>query len=544
MTIDAPELSAARSGAGGSPRTRNSLWGRDVGGRLPLPLVGLALLAGLARLPYLLTPMMPDEGGFLMVAHQWGHGSSLYGNYWVDRPPLLIGLFWVADQLGRVVGPLAGLRLVGVVAVSVTVLAVGVAALRVAGRRAALWSGGTAAVLLVTPLVGATAVNGELLATPFIAAGVAFTTVALTASSTRRAVWAAALAGAAGVAAVLVKQNMVDVFVFAAVAVVLAGWRKAASTGVVRLVLAAGAGAVAALVVLLGLAASLGTMPGAVLFAMYPFRVRAAGVMGHAGVNDRVNRLSSIAFNELISGGLVVLVVLAVALVLRRFGSRPLAWAVSVATVLLGAYGVFSVLAGGSYWTHYLVQLIVPTALATGLLVSALPRLGAVLGTLVVLVGVVTWGLGLVGSTGAPGPVIGDAIGASAKPGDTMVSLLGDADILETAGLTSPYTYLWSLPARTLDPHLHRLTRVLSGPKAPTWIAVRNAATQKKLDQEGTGAVMRAHYHQVAVMCGHTIYLRNGVRRPPLARPSTCTRPLTIVSPVDLSFSVLHPSKR
>jgi len=36
-----------------------------------------------------------------MVARQWqGGGSSLYGDQWVDRPPLLLLIFKAADGLG------------------------------------------------------------------------------------------------------------------------------------------------------------------------------------------------------------------------------------------------------------------------------------------------------------------------------------------------------------------------------------------------------------------------------------------------------------
>ena len=65
-------------------------------GRLAqVPVVPIAVGAvALSRLLFLARPATPDEGGFLMVASQWHvGGTSLYGDYWVDRPPLLIGIF-------------------------------------------------------------------------------------------------------------------------------------------------------------------------------------------------------------------------------------------------------------------------------------------------------------------------------------------------------------------------------------------------------------------------------------------------------------------
>ena len=78
----------------------------------------LVLLALIACLPFINRPAGPDESGFLLVASQWRPGHSLYGNYWVDRPPLLLLIFDLASHLGGVVG----LRLIGLIGVVVTVL--------------------------------------------------------------------------------------------------------------------------------------------------------------------------------------------------------------------------------------------------------------------------------------------------------------------------------------------------------------------------------------------------------------------------------------
>ena len=82
----------------------------------------LAVLAGAVCLPFAGRPLSPDEGGLLILGGQWSDGSSLYGDYFVDRPPLLIALFSLADALG---GTPWALRLLGVVAVVTTVLVAG-----------------------------------------------------------------------------------------------------------------------------------------------------------------------------------------------------------------------------------------------------------------------------------------------------------------------------------------------------------------------------------------------------------------------------------
>src|SRR5690349_2832509 len=125
----------------------------------------LAALAALAGVPFLDRPLSPDEGGFLLVASQWHPGPSLYGHYWVDRPPLLVTLFDLADHLGGA----TGLRLIGLGVVMSSVLLASVLTNLAAGRRT-LTPAVVAAVFISTPLFGAE-VDGELLSVPFVLLG-------------------------------------------------------------------------------------------------------------------------------------------------------------------------------------------------------------------------------------------------------------------------------------------------------------------------------------------------------------------------------------
>ena len=80
--------------------------------------------------------------------------------------------------------------------------------------------------------------------------------------------------------------------------------------------------------------------------------------------------------------------------------------------------------------------------------------------------------------------------------------------------MPSPYPQLWSLPMRTLDPHLTRLRAVLAGPRAPTWVVVWSHLNAWHIDAHGlTRLVLATHYRKVADACGHPIYLHDGVRR-------------------------------
>ena len=87
--------------------------------RRVIPVVPIATAAVVALRMFLVArPPSPDEAGVLMVASQWHvGGTSLYGNYWVDRPPLLIALFRLADLAGG----LTALRILGAHAAAATV---------------------------------------------------------------------------------------------------------------------------------------------------------------------------------------------------------------------------------------------------------------------------------------------------------------------------------------------------------------------------------------------------------------------------------------
>ena len=175
---------------------------------------------------------------------------------------------------------------------------------------------------------------------------------------------------------------------------------------------------------------------------------------------------------------------------------------------------------------HYLVQLIVPTALGAGLLAARAPRLGHGLAAAALSVALGTWFLGLTYRIHEPGPAIGAAIGKVSRPGDTVVSALGDPDIVVGTGLTSPYPYLWSLPARTLDPGFTKLEALLQSRLAPTWLVVRGRMTLTTLLASAPGPSIRNRYHLVSSLCGRDIYLRDDAQRGAPAPVADCSRPL------------------
>jgi hypothetical protein len=83
----------------------------------------------------------------------------------------------------------------------------------------------------------------------------------------------------------------------------------------------------------------------------------------------------------------------------------------------------------------------------------------------------------------------------------------GHANVLLPAGLSSPYPYLWSLPARVRDPNLKLLISTVEGPRAPTWIVEWNSFDSWGLDADRRLAqAVFENYHMVAVVAGHNVY--------------------------------------
>lgn len=476
------------------------------------------MLVVLARLPFLARPLSRDEAGFLLLARDWlsptsTAADSLYGQYWVDRPPGLLFLFRLGDLLGGTVG----LRVLGAIAAALVVLFAARAARSVAGPRAYAATAVVAAVLLACPLNGTSIVDGELLAAPFVAGALWAWCSVREQGSVPRSLLAGCLAGAAAAAAVLVKQNTIDAFVVIAVIELVRGLRlsRARLAGWAGLV--AGAGLMTSVV--LAVTVAHGTTLSGLYDAMLPFRIEARGVaVDSAGTARRAQALALYA----VIGGLVPFVVYA-AWRLRRLPHR----AVVLGLTVVLAYDVVSVLFGGGYWSHYLVQPIVPVSLLVGLAVapdqsepaadegrwSWLRPWVVIAAGVAVIAASVNVGL-LAKAPRAPGVAIGAAIARAAEPGDTIVTLYGDPSIVEAAGLASPYPYLWSLPIRVRDPHLRLVKETLTGPEAPTWIVVTRRVGVWNTDPTDLERVLRDHYQWMRSACGMKIFLRADVERP------------------------------
>lgn len=487
------------------------------------------MLAAAAWLPFLRAPLTSDESGFLLLAEHWHPGTSLYGDYWVDRPPLLLWLFSLAGHLGPTSVSVAGVTAPGVKLLAAAASGVAVILTAVLARLVApdAWGARGAAVvltvaLLSTRLFGMPEADGEVLAVPFVLLGLVGLVVALRRPWGRCAVMYAAGAGASAMAAALVKQNVIDVFVFAIVLAVLSRGRV---PRLAERIAAFAAGAAAALVVTVGAAWTRGTSPVGLWDAIVVFRVRASVVIGASASVETRQRVTDLAIAFLASGGAVVLVVAATAVVARVVQARAaeargprmqatadqpamrtpgMAWPV----LAICAWELLGVAAGGSYWRHYLTGVL--PGLVTMVAIARPGRWHKRVLTLAVAytaaASLVVW----VHQVASPRAVSPDAqvmsyLRQHAAPTDGVVVGFGHADIVAGSGLPSPYEYLWSLPARVRGPHLIQMRNVMAGPSAPRWIVVAGdsldswgldaASAQRYLERHYTAQVAYGDWH-------------------------------------------------
>jgi len=189
----------------------------------PRAVVGLAMVAAvLGRVPSLQSPLRPDEAGFLLVARAWRpEPGSMFGTYWVDRPPPIIALYKLSDWLG---GPYF-IRVVAALAAALFVLAAAGTARRlgeyVGARdvdRIGAWVAVATAALTSHAAIDPVAAKGEILGLPVVMASCWFAINALMRRSSLHAVAAGALA----VLAIGLKQNLFGGLVFGGVLLVAA----------------------------------------------------------------------------------------------------------------------------------------------------------------------------------------------------------------------------------------------------------------------------------------------------------------------------------
>jgi hypothetical protein len=457
----------------------------------------------LGWLPFARRALSPDEAGYLIVGGQWGHGSSLYGDYWVDRPPALIAIFQAADALGGMVP----LRVFGALAAALTVILAGVLGRLAAPERrsAPLLTAGTAAVCVATPLFGGSVVNGELLGLPFVVGGMAAYVASAATRSARHSLILSVTAGAAGAIALLVKQSLVDVIVLALVLALTSRAARRCLPGFV-------AGALVATALVVAAAWARGTAPTDLWDAVVTFRLDAARELADDGGNAPA-RLGAL-LGALAASGLPLVVV---AFTWKGRGLPSVQGPWTAPDLRLAAYVVLSLellvaLLGGSYWLHYLMGLAPGAVLVAAAFAQRPTPVTRSIGGALALAGLstaVTLGWVAAHPIDRPEEQAIAYLEGHADRGDTAVVVLGAANVMRDADLHASYPYLWSLPARVRDADLSTLDGLLRGPDKPRWVIVAYRSLDDwHLDFTKAQAVLDADYDQVDEAGKFTIYRR------------------------------------
>ena len=469
-------------------------------------LVVAVLVSSALRLPGLMATRSSDEAGFLLVARSWApNADSLYGPYWVDRPPVLLAAFRWSDALFGALGP----RLLALVLAAVLVVAVHLLAVRLTSPGVARVATVVTVALLANPSLSAWTSKGEVLGTPLVVLSWLLLVRALDSGSSR----AALVAGVCAMTACGFKQSLVGGLVFATVLLGASLLSDRLPPG--RVLRVGGRFAVGAALPIVACVAWLAVSPATIASGWYQvvgFRADASAVLAASDSRAPVERGHDLLWLFVLCG-MAPLVALGVASVRRWFARWP---ALSLAILATTFVDLVGVVVSGSYWHAYLVPLIPDVALLAALAASCAPpfhsltRFVAALTLIATATAYVGFAKDRLVSPAPSGPwQVGHAISQVSGRDDTIVSLYGNAELVEASGLPSPYQHLWSLPMRTLDPDQDELREVLSGPRGPTWVVAVLPLNSWHIDDgRRLRDLLMSNYRLITPRCGPLLWVR------------------------------------
>ncbi len=487
-----------------------------------LPL--LCLVVVVVRATYVARPLRNDEGGYLLAARQWHTGGEfLYGDYFVDRPPLLMLIFKVAsltewDQ---------AIRVLAIPFVLLFVLAGWRAGSLLAGPAGGRWAAVVAAGIMCSPALATEQADGELFGAALVMAAIALSHTAWNADSpSRRLAWGAA-AGAVATAAPLIKQSLLEGLLLLVGLVVYGCWGRGGAGR--RRALHVGAAALLGALVPCALAGlwltAAGIRPAHAWHDLVASRGTAFDVIWSTSPDDSLRRAGLLLVLGLITGLLPVVITWLLA---ARRGPGREAAGVRMITPLV-VFGIVGIASGGAYWPPYLLQLAPAAVLAAGALAPSVSVPGARMRGFSRLVGtaalVGTLASGVIYATvpsAWSSQRIGEWLADSKGASDTGFVAYGLPSVLEAADMPSPYPHLWSAAMRTLDPDQTRLRATLAGPEAPAWIVQVTGLNAWGIDADSRlRDLIHQRYRIVAEICGRPVWLRQDLTRE-LAPPPPC----------------------
>jgi hypothetical protein len=177
------------------------------------------------------------------------------------------------------------------------------------------------------------------------------------------------------------------------------------------------------------------------------------------------------------------------------------------------------VLGGGSYWPHYLIELVPVScvAAATGIAGRRRTTRIAIVGACAAVALIAVAG-GVVHHAIHPPHqrelAVARYVRSHARPGDTQYVMYARANVDYYAGLRTPYPYAWSLMVRAVPGARAQLQRLLSSGRRPTWVVQWQDDDRWGLDPgDRTDRLLARGYRLAATVRGHGVYLRSDRRR-------------------------------
>lgn len=376
-----------------------------------------------------------------------------------------------------------------------------------------IWAGVIAAILGSSVALGSVFTPAELLAVLPSATSVL---LLLLARRAPRQHLLLVLAGLLAAAALLVKQSFGDAIaagvVFLVAGALLDGGDRRRWVGLAGAYLAGVALAV------LGMEAwevLSGVPDGATTFALLGFRLEGLSALaGSAG--GLPGRFADRLALPMVGSGLGLVFLWALVGLRTLSARRDL-------QLIIGAWGIAGlggILLGGSYWPHYLIE-VVPVAAATAGVALAAGRRTLVRISGGALIGVALAsglvGPSLSGATAANtrAEELGRSIAARSHRGDTIYVRYSQPNVTYYSGLRNPFPYEWSLMLRTIPAAQPELRSMLRSPQRPTWLVGWEPSDAYGLDADGrTAAVVHQRYRPAGRVDDIEILLERGLRRP------------------------------
>jgi hypothetical protein len=314
-------------------------------------------------------------------------------------------------------------------------------------------------------------------------------------------------AGLLAVAAMLIKQSFLDAGLAGLVFVVASGVTDRAVR--LRWLLAYAAGAAIPIGALLAWQVVAHLPDGGFVYALFGFRIDALHTLAGSSLPPqvRVRKLEGPA----VGSGLVLVIALALVGLGRLRGDRVLL--VTLAAWFAGA--TVGVLGGGSYWPHYLIQLVpisciaAATGIAAGRKITRIAVVGACAAVaLLTQVGAVAHMSGH--PLHQPELAVARYVRAHARPGDTQYVMYAHANVDYYIGLPSPFPYAWSLMMRAKPGARAQLQKLLASARRPTWVVQWQDTAHWELDPGGrTARLLARGYRLAAEVGGRRIYVRS-----------------------------------